>query len=219
MKRAMPVWMIVAMAVYANAAHAGELRARALDQEGRAVEDAVVMAKPVSAAGSLQPQRREEIVDQVHKEFIPYVMPVLVGSRVRFPNHDNVRHDVYSFSAAKKFELPLYAGSPAAPVLFDKAGIVILGCNIHDWMVGYIYVADTPHFGKTAKDGIVALKDVPAGDYDVRIWQPRMNGTEDSTVKRITIRSAAVSEVEWKLTLKPAFRIPRIPALQGGRYR
>jgi plastocyanin len=198
---------------------AGELRARVTDQAGQAVEDAVVMAKPVSAAGGAQAQRREEIVDQVDKEFIPYVMPVLVGSRVRFPNHDNVRHDVYSFSAAKKFELPLYAGTAAAPVVFDKAGVVILGCNIHDWMVGYIYVSDTPHYGKTEKAGIVALKDVPAGDYDVRVWQPRMNGTEESTVKRVSIRSAGAAEIDWQLTLKPVFKIPRAPALQGGRYR
>jgi hypothetical protein len=138
---------------------------------------------------------------------------------VRFPNHDNVRHDVYSFSAARKFELPLYAGTAAAPVVFDKTGVVILGCNIHDWMVGYVYVTDTPHYGKTAKEGAVVLKDLPAGDYDVRVWQPRMNGPDDATVRRITIRSAGASEVDWKLTLKPPFKIPRLPALQGGRYR
>ena len=71
------------------------------------------------------------------------------------PNRDNIRHHVYSFSPAKRFELPLYAGVPTQPVLFDKAGVVVLGCNIHDWMIGYIYVSDSPWFGKTGADGTV----------------------------------------------------------------
>lgn len=85
------------------------------------------------------------------------MLPVYVGTRVTFPNRDNIRHHVYSFSSAKKFELPLYIGTPAAPVVFDKPGVVALGCNIHDWMLAYIYVLTTPHFAKTAADGKARL--------------------------------------------------------------
>ena len=85
-----------------------------------------------------------EVVDQIDKEFVPYVKPVRTGSFVQFPNKDHIRHHVYSFSAPSKFELPLYMGTPAQPVLFDKPGVVKLGCNIHDWMIGYVYVTDSP---------------------------------------------------------------------------
>ncbi len=79
------------------------------------------------------------------------------ASYVQFPNKDNIRHHVYSFSAARKFELPLYSGTPAQPVLFDKVGVVKLGCNIHDWMIGYIYVTETPYFGKSNAEGRVDM--------------------------------------------------------------
>jgi plastocyanin len=86
---------------------------------------------------------------QQKKQFVPEVLVVPVGSEVRFPNHDTVRHHVYSFSPAKKFELKLYTGTPANPVLFDRPGVVVLGCNIHDQMVGWILVVDTPYYAQT----------------------------------------------------------------------
>ena len=107
---------------------------------GQPVADAVVVAVPTDGALPAGKVRAEQL-DQIDKEFVPRVKPVLVGSTVAFPNKDSVRHHVYSFSPAKRFELPLYAGVPSQPVLFDRPGVVVLGCNIHDWMVGYIYVA------------------------------------------------------------------------------
>ena len=104
-----------------------------------------MLAAPEGRAGPLPEKRGREIVDQINLEFVPHVKPVVVGSPVYFPNKDDVRHHVYSFSPAKRFELPLYSGTPAAPVVFDRPGIVAIGCNIHDWMLGYIYVAETPY--------------------------------------------------------------------------
>ena len=74
-----------------------------------------------------------------------------VGTRVEFPNNDSVSHQVYSFSPAKRFQLPLYKGEIHPPVTFDQPGLVVLGCNIHDSMVGYIYVTDAPYFGTTER--------------------------------------------------------------------
>jgi len=129
-------------------ASAAELRAAVNDSKGNPLPDAVVVAVPED--DQVPPAKPGATVeDQVDKEFVPYVQPVRVGTYVNFPNKDNIRHHVYSFSAAKRFELPLYSGTPAAPVLFDKVGVVLLGCNIHDWMIGYIYVTDAPYFGKT----------------------------------------------------------------------
>ena len=136
-----------------------------------------------------------DAVDQVDKQFVPYVKAVLVGSKVRFPNSDNIRHQVYSFSAAKKFELPLYAGANAPPVVFDKPGVVVLGCNIHDWMVGYIYVSETPYFAKTEAAGTASIADLPPGEYTVRIWHPSMEHGEETTARQVTLNADSPTSV------------------------
>ena len=209
----------IAVLALANDVLAGDLSARIFDQDGKPLMDAVVIAKPLNATPAPQLKPPDGAVDQIDKEFVPRVKPVLAGSRVRFPNSDTVRHQVYSFSAARRFELPLYSGATAPSVVFDAPGVVVLGCNIHDWMVGYIYVSETPWFGKTQQDGAVLLKDLPAGDYNVRVWQPSMSETEDATAKRITVARSGVASAEWRLTIKPAFRIRRAPATGGGGYR
>ena len=106
--------------------------------------------------------------------FDPTVLIVPVGSDVVFPNRDTVRHHVYSFSAAKNFELKLYTGTPANPVLFDKPGVVVLGCNIHDNMAAWVLVVETPYFGKTNAAGEISLANVPAGSYRLRTWHADM---------------------------------------------
>ncbi len=118
---------VLAFASLASAASAqsAEIAASVTDDRGRPVADAVVVAIPAGGGLQLPARARANVVDQVDKEFIPKVQAVLVGTSISFPNNDNVRHHVYSFSAAKRFELPLYAGVPAEPVLFDKPGIVV----------------------------------------------------------------------------------------------
>jgi hypothetical protein len=104
------------------------------------------------------------------------VLAVQVGTAVAFPNSDDIRHHVYSFSPAKTFELKLYKGIPSNPLIFEHPGTVVLGCNIHDQMVGYIYVLPTPYFAKTGPSGRVELTGLPGGRYDVQIWHPRLPG-------------------------------------------
>src|SRR6185437_16515964 len=106
------------------------------DDKGGPGSDAVVYAVGAASAAP----RKQAVVDQRDKQFVPYVTPVQVGTAVIFPNSDNIRHHVYSFSSAKKFELPLYSGVPAQPVVFDMVGFVTLGCNIHDCMIAYVAV-------------------------------------------------------------------------------
>ena len=107
---------------------------------------------------------------QAGKQFVPQVLVVTTGTEVNFPNRDTVRHHVYSFSPVKKFELKLYIGTPAKPVLFDQTGIAVLGCNIHDQMVGWIVIVDTPYFGRTAGKGQLVLEKLPPGNYRLRSW-------------------------------------------------
>jgi len=147
----------------------------AVVQDGRsAVHDAVVYAIPEGRP--VPPPRRAAVMEQKNRAFIPHVLAVQIGTAVRFPNLDDVQHHVYSFSPAKPFQLPLYKGSPPNPVLFDKAGVVTLGCNIHDQMSAFIIVVDTPYFEKTAANGRASLRDLEPGRYTVRVWAPEMRG-------------------------------------------
>lgn len=159
------------MAVTANAASVAVF---VRDQNGAAVANAVVSAH-VQGRSTLRPVHPPiATIEQVGMAFVPRVLPVLRGTRVRFPNLDTVQHHVYSFSTAKQFQISLYAGEPAESILFDKPGVVVLGCNIHDGMLGYVYVLDTPHFAKTNKSGRAYLDGVIERTHELRIWHPRL---------------------------------------------
>lgn len=202
---------------------AGAVQVLVQDKAGKPIADAVVIAlAPAGGAGGAVGNAASNaaattaatatiIVDQVNKEFVPHVLPIRRGTTVSFPNKDNIRHHVYSFSPAKVFELPLYTGIPASPVLFDKAGAVALGCNIHDWMVAYVYVADSPYFGKTGADGKVVLNDVPAGKYVIHTWHARLIGTEAATEQQIEVARTGSVESISVIGLTPEFRVRRAP--------
>jgi len=139
------------------------------DAEGRPVRDAVVYAVPQGRP--VAPPVARAVMDQRDRQFVPRVLPVQTGTAVDFPNSDDVRHQVYSFSPAKRFQLPLYEGTPQHPVVFERAGVVVLGCNIHDRMSAYVVVVDTPHFA-SAPRGKAELRNLPPGSYEVRAWHP-----------------------------------------------
>jgi hypothetical protein len=134
------------------------------------------------------------------------VSVVQVGTPVQFPNRDPIRHHVYSFSAAKTFEIKLYAGTPAAPIVFDKPGDVVLGCNIHDHMLAYVYVVDTPWFAKTDKDGQARIEGVPAGEYDLHLWHHAQAAPQAPQAIRLRGEENQVSS--FALPLKPPMPRP-----------
>ncbi len=157
----------------APASYALELR----DLAGAPVEHAVVTLYPEGAPAAAPAAVRKRgaptgIMDQRNRQFIPHVLPVQRGTAVTFPNSDNMRHHVYSFSPAKRFELKLYSGLPPQPIVFGEAGEVVLGCNIHDQMIGYIYVVDSPFFAATEGRGTARIAALPPGAYRVEIWHP-----------------------------------------------
>jgi plastocyanin len=196
-----------------------DVAAKVTDQQGKPLADAVVVAVPVDGGARLPVKPRDDTLDQIDKQFVPKVMAVVIGTSVFFPNNDNVRHQVYSFSPAKRFELPLYAGVPAQPILFDKPGVVVIGCNIHDWMVAYIYVSESPYFAKTGADGKATLADLPPRTYVLRVWHPQIEGSEEATRKTVDGSRARSADVEWALKLKPEARVRRAPtADRGARY-
>src|SRR5437870_5290107 len=149
---------------------AATIEAIVQDGRGGAVRDAVVYAIPEGRP--VAPPRRGAVMEQKNRAFIPHVLAVQTGTSVRFPNLDDVQHHVYSFSPTKPFQLPLYKGNPPAPVVFERAGVVTLGCNIHDQMSAFIVVVDTPFFEKTAANGRAALRDLEPGRYSVHVWAP-----------------------------------------------
>lgn len=153
-------------------ASAATLTVDVRNARGATLEHAVVYATREGA--SYPPAKRTAVMDQKNRTFLPHVLPIQTGTAVQFPNSDDIRHQVYSFSTAKTFQLPLYTGTPSNPIVFDKAGVASLGCNIHDRMSAYIVVVDTPHFAATGKSGRVTLSDLPAGKYVVQIWHPQL---------------------------------------------
>jgi hypothetical protein len=202
----------------ALAVKAGELNVIIKDGKGKALEDVIITAMPLDANNIPKQKSSKPIVDQVGKEFLPHVLPVYVNSLVSFPNNDTIRHHVYSFSPAKKFELPLYSGTAAEPVLFDKVGVVILGCNIHDWMLGYIYVSATPFFTRSDKLGKASISGLPDGEYAVKVWHPQLIATEESTSRVVAISAVKAGNQEWQLPLKRAFKLPRSATGRGFGY-
>ncbi len=157
----------------AGSALAGNVSVVVLDESGKPLRDAVVFLESAQAKRMVKPLPLAQMA-QRDKAFIPSLLVIPTGTSVSFPNIDTVRHHVYSFSPAKRFELKLYVGTPTNPVMFDKAGVVVMGCNIHDQMIAYILVVDTPFYGIAAANGEVSMHDVPTGEYSLRIWHSRL---------------------------------------------
>ena len=143
------------------------------DHKGKPLKNAVVSFKPMNAISKAIPKSASTTIAQVNKEFEPEVSVVQAGTAIKFPNKDDISHHVYSFSKAKTFDLPLYKGVPAEPVIFDTPGLVTLGCNIHDWMRAYVVVVDTPYYKISAENGTLSINGIPSGEYEMEIWHPR----------------------------------------------
>lgn len=163
-------------AAIAGSACAADLTVTVKGDDGAPLADAVVLVHPASGSGPASAIHYAWPTTMVQQNiaFNPYVLIVPVGSTVGFPNRDKVRHHVYSFSAAKKFELKLYGQQEERSVTFDRTGVVALGCNIHDSMIGYIYVADTPYAAKTDATGTVVIHGLPGGGGTLSVWHPDM---------------------------------------------
>lgn len=175
---------------------AADISVMVFDRDGHGIGEVVVTATPAGSGVVPSSDTKAAVMDQRNLAFTPRVLVVAAGTSVEFPNNDTVSHQVYSFSAAKRFQLPLYKGQVHPPVTFDRPGLVVLGCNIHDAMVGYIYVTDAPYFGKTDPGGGFNVKNAPDGEYHIGIWSPfiadstaalsrtiRVNGNNSATIR------------------------------------
>ncbi len=195
--------------------YGADLHGTVTDEQNRPVEEAVLsLTLPDGQSFPPPPTPLVAVMEQRQKQFMPYVLPVRVGTVVQFPNRDPVKHHVYSFSPAKRFELKLYDGNVIQEVLFDTVGMVVLGCNIHDWMVGYVYVVDTPYFVKTDQTGHWRFINLAAGSYDLHLWHPHQRTAV--APRRITVTDAPLPQA-LQITLKPVVRRTPPPD-QPGAY-
>lgn len=152
---------------------------KVFDQNSVAIENAVVSLKPLFDVAQVSSKRLSFAMKQQDALFEPFVLPIATGATVSFPNLDEFRHHVYSFSKAKRFQLRLYGQDETKQIVFEKPGIVALGCNIHDNMLAYIYVTDLPFFGKTDTSGRVEFENLPMGRYEIYVWHPDLKSASD----------------------------------------
>lgn len=187
------------VAAMAGVAQAASVQVEVLDTGGKPLADAIVFLESADARRLTKPLPGVEMA-QEKRQFVPSVMVVPVGSEVLFPNRDTVRHHVYSFSPTKKFELKLYTGTPSKPVLFDQAGVVLLGCNIHDQMIGWILVVDTPYFAKSpAGTGKALLDNVAPGTYKLRTWHARLPVGAAALEQAITVPATGIATASVRM--------------------
>lgn len=188
----------------ANMAVAGVIDVQVVSSDGLPVPEVAVFIKQAGVSRAVNSKPATAVMDQRDVRFVPHILIVEKGALVEFPNSDVVAHHVYSFSRPNNFVLPLYKGTPPEPVHFVHDGIVTLGCNIHDDMLGYIVVVDTGVFGLTDADGTVSLSvDDSASSYEINIWSPRIRDSNDPLVQRVTAVPAAGVRFELKKSLRP----------------
>jgi len=187
----------------ATGAFAATLTVAVQTSDGRPLTGAVVTVRVLSGANH-PAAPVNAVMDQVNRAFVPDVLVIPAGSTVEFPNSDSVNHQIYSFSPARKFQLPLYRGKRYPPVRFDQVGFVTLGCNIHDSMLAYVLVTDAPYFGRTDPTGAWSVE-VPGGSYRVTVWHPRMRESAELG-REMTIGDGEHTAVTVRLTkpLQPA---------------
>jgi len=198
------LWLLLA----APACLAAPLTLHMVDALGKDLQGAVITLRSTDAARPLAAPLKSTI-DQVDLKFTPPLLVIPAGSSVNFPNSDKVRHQVYSFSEARRFSLPLYSGRPYPPVEFDRPGIVTIGCNIHDQMRAYLYVVEAQYFGRSDAAG-TWREDVQPGEYIVQVWYPLARDNRPVIDQKLTVTNGG--EVKLRLAtplkLRPVSQVP-----------
>jgi plastocyanin len=190
--------LALAFLAVAQAASASTVSVNVTTTAGTTAEDTVIILDPLDAAPP--PAHERAVIDQLHKAFVPHVSVIRTGTVVAFPNSDSIRHEVYSHSPPHPFQVKLYASSHTEEVTFDKPGLLVLGCNIHDSMVAFVAVVQSPYYAKILGSGHTDMH-VPPGRYRVRVWHPELRVAVESRL--ITVTSAPLT-LPFTLDLDPA---------------
>ncbi len=196
-------WLLLLL--ICNVALASDLQVHVMQRDGKPLPGAVVTVHALGNASAVAAPV-QAVMDQINLTFAPDLLVIPVGSTVSFPNTDKTSHEVYSFSPAHPFKLGLYRGKPYPPEHFDRAGLVILGCNIHDSMLAYILVTDAAYYGHTGADGNWTQPDVTRGRYRIEVWSPRLDEAGQTLQREVVVDQGAhvVAEIRADHGLRPA---------------
>ena len=206
---------------FSSLTYAQEIKLTLIDANGAPVSGAVMELLSDTALASANSSMNEVRVDQIDKEFVPTVTTIVAGGSASFPNSDDILHHVYSFSPAKTLDTPLYGSNSDSEYreAFDVPGVVEIGCNIHDWMLAYIYVGESELMEISNDEGLVSLSDIPPGDYRLRVWHSRLAAPQNKMEQDVTIEADGVKELELSLKLSRDRRVRRAPSANRKRYR
>lgn len=206
--------MLLSMTGYAQS-----LEVSITDTAGAPLENAVIELVLEEGERANYLQLANKSIDQLDKEFVPTVTVITVGSDVSFPNSDDILHHVYSFSRPKTFNIPLYGKGENDDYHenFPTSGVVEIGCNIHDWMLAYIYVADTELASLSDVEGVATLTSTPTGDYQLRVWHPQ--AAQSELMVPLNLVAGQTTRLEISLELQRDRRVRRAPGSSGRRYR
>ena len=192
-----------------NLASAAALSVTATDKSGAPMADVVVYATQLGVPAGADATKASETITiaQEHQQFSPYVTVVRVGTPIRFPNYDKIEHHVKSFSPAKEFEIKVYESGTPPPVLFDKTGVVVVYCLLHEWMRAYVLVVDTPHFAKTDATGAATFNGLRDGNWEIRAWHPDMGTIKLPLQQTIKVQDKLVTApVQFNFDFAPRKR-------------
>jgi len=181
--------------------NAASIEVQVFSADGEELPNIGIVLEPVDKS-QMPTQAQPQIMDQIDTQFVPHFLIAQKEALVSFPNSDSIKHHVYSFSKAKTFELKLYRDRKPEPLPFENKGEVILGCNIHDWMLGYIYVVDTPWFGKSDDKGLVTMP-LPSGEYTLTLRNPLLQDKDLKQQLKVSVNQNSKIMVKLQQPLLP----------------
>ena len=191
------------------AAHAATLTATTTDKSGAPMSDVVIYATPIGSTPALTSTNSDPVtISQEGSQFSPYVTAIRVGTAIRFPNYDRIEHHVKSFSPAMQFEIMIYESGTPPPVVFDKTGVVVVYCLIHEWMRGYVLVVDTPYFAKSDLTGTASINGLKEGMYEIRAWHPDMGSIKAPLLQTIKVSDKGTTSANFAFDFLPKKRKP-----------
>ena len=212
---------VVVLASWHVRSQAQSLELVITDSEGNGLSEAVIeILLPEELLANYQTQEMHT-VDQVDKEFVPHVTTVVAGSEINFPNSDSILHHVYSFSPARTFNIPLYGRGENHDFFesFPTPGVVEIGCNIHDWMLAYIYVSESNLVAISGPEGRAVIDQLPEGQFRLKIWHSRLAQPDNFLVREVTLEQGETLMLEVQVALQRDRRIRRAPSASGTRYK
>lgn len=190
--------LIITSPLFFTSAYAAELAVQLVDADNKPIKNVVVYATPKSGVEGLPKNFNKLVVGQKDKKFSPYVTVMQTGQQITFSNQDDITHHVYSVSGNNRFDFKLKAGTSQSTESMDSAEEVAMGCNIHDWMSGYVLVVDTPYYGNTNEQGELSLTLDVMGEYEVTVWHPQLDTKANRFVQNFDLKTNK-AEIRLKL--------------------